>query len=412
MEPAPAPAADVFVARQPIFDERQRVFAYELLFRAGTANYFTPGPNPDMPASHVLSNSMFLGMASLTDSKPAFLNFTRAALVGDFAFTLPPRDAIIEVLETVEPDDEVIKACKRLKAAGYRVALDDFVDQSSRAPLVDLADFIKVDVLATAPAERAALSRAYRTPSRHMIAEKVETKESVADTAAAGYQFFQGYFFSRPKVMSSKVLVGYRLNYLRLMKELNQPEVNMWRLEEVVKQEASITLRLLRRVNSAAYGFRMPTSALRHALVLLGETEVRRCATVWSMAELAKDLPSELIVASTLRARLCEMLATPAGLVERSSDMFLVGMFSMLDAILEQPMDQILSTLPLADDVRHALSGGANTFRAVLDSVTAYERGQWDEASGFAEQAGLTGRDISTCYPEAIAWTRGIFHSA
>jgi c-di-GMP-related signal transduction protein len=412
METAAASATDIFVARQPIFDERHRVFAYELLFRSGTDNFFTPGPNLDMPTSHVLSSGMFFGMATLTDSKPAFLNFTRAALVGDFAFTLAPTDVVIEVLETVEPDGQVIDACKRLKAAGYRLALDDFVNRPDYAPLVAIADFIKVDVLLTSPQERAALAHAYRTANRRMLAEKVETREAVTETTSEGYQYFQGYFFSRPVMMTSKTLAGYRLNYLRLLKELNQPDVDMWRLEEVVKQEASIALRLLRRVNSAAYGFRMTTSALRHALVLLGEREIRVCATVWSLAELAKDLPSELIVASTLRARLCEMLGKPAGLGDRSSDLFLVGMFSMLDAILQQPMDQILSTLPLADDVRHALSGGSNALRFVLDSVMAYERGQWEEASASAERAGLTGRNISMCYPDAIAWTRGIFESA
>jgi len=411
MDTAAAASTDTCVARQPIFDERQRVFAYELLFRSGTDNFFIPGPNPDMPSSHVISSGMFLGLAELTDSKPAFLNFSRAALVEDFAFTLEPTDVVIEVLETVEPDAEVVEACTRLKTAGYRLALDDFVDRPDYAPLVEMADFIKVDVLLSTPEERAALSRNYRTPARRMLAEKVETREAVAEASAEGYQYFQGYFFSRPTMMTSKELTGYRLNYLRLMRELNRPDVDMGRLEEVVKQEASIALRLLRRVNSAAYGFRMTTTSLRHALVLLGEREVRVCATIWSLAELGKDLPAELIVASTLRARLCEMLAKSAGLSDRSSDLFLVGMFSMLEAILQQPMEQIVATLPLADDVRHALSGGSNTLRMVLDAVIAYERGQWDEASEFAGQAGLTERDLSTYYPKAIAWTRGIFES-
>jgi c-di-GMP-related signal transduction protein len=412
MDTAAAPSTDIFMARQPIFDERQRVFAYELLFRSGTDNFFTPGPNPDMPTSHVLSSGMFLGMAQLTDSKPAFLNFSRAALVGDFAFTLAPSEVVIEVLETVEPDGEVVAACQRLKAAGYRLALDDFVNRPEYAPLVEIADFIKVDVLQTPPAERAALARRYRTATRAMLAEKVETREAVTEATAEGYQYFQGYFFSRPVIMTSKALAGYRLNYLRLMKALNEPDVDLGRLEEVIKQEASIALRLLRRVNSAAYGFRMTTSSLRHAIVLLGEREIRTCATVWSLAELARDLPSELIVASTLRARLCEMLAGPAGIGTRSSDLFLVGMFSMLDAILQLPMDRILSTLPLADDVREALAGGANAFRAVLEAVVAYERGQWDEASALAERAGFTLKSISACYPDAIAWTRTIFESA
>jgi EAL and modified HD-GYP domain-containing signal transduction protein len=275
-----------------------------------------------------------------------------------------------------------------------------------------MANFLKVDVLSTTSGERAALSRTYRSDRLKMLAEKVETRAIVDQTTAEGYQFFQGYFFARPVIMSSKALSGYRLNYLRLIKELNEPEVDMQRLEDVVKQEASLALRLLRRVNSAAYGFRMTTTSLRHALVLLGEREIRLCATVWSFAELAKDLPSEIIVTSTLRARLCERLGKMAGMGERASELFLVGMFSMLDAILQQPMDQILATLPLSDDLRHALSGGENELRAVLNAVVAYERGQWDEVSTLAERAGFTDRDISACYADAIAWTRSIFEGA
>jgi EAL and modified HD-GYP domain-containing signal transduction protein len=411
MDPASAPATETFVARQPIFDERKRVFAYELLFRSGMDNYFLPGPDPDMPTSHVISNGMFVGLESLTDGRPAFLNFSRTALVGDFAFALSPRDAVIEVLETVDPDAEVVAACKRLKAAGYRIALDDFVDRPDYAPLVEMADFIKVDVLATIPDERAALASRYRSAKRRMLAEKVETREAFDEATAHGYQFYQGFFFSRPTIVTSKTLSGYRLNYLRLLRELNRPDIDMRRLEEVVKQEASLALRVLRRVNSAAYAFRVATSALRHALVLLGEREIRLCATVWTLAELARDVPSELIVASTLRARLCEMLAAPAGLEQRSSDLFLVGMFSMLDAILEQPMEQILTTLPLADDVRCALEGRANRLRTVLDCVVAYERGRWDEAAALAASEGIAEGELARYYPQAIGWTRGVFET-
>jgi EAL and modified HD-GYP domain-containing signal transduction protein len=405
-------ATDVFVARQPIFDDRQRVFAYELLFRSGTDNFFVPCGNPDMPSSQVIANSMFQGLTGLTDSKPAFLNFSRSALLNDFAFALPRRHVVIELLETVEPDEDVIAACRRLKDAGYRLALDDFVDAPGYAPLVEMADFLKIDVLATPADRRADLSRRYRTDRRRLLAEKVETREVVDQTKTEGYQYFQGYFFSRPVIMASKALAGYRLNYLRLIRELNQPEVDLQRLEDVVKQEASLTLRILRRVNSAAFGFRMATSSLRHALVLLGEREIRLCATVWSLAELARDLPSEIIVSSTLRARLCERLAGPAGLADRASELFLVGMFSMLDAILQQPMDRIVETLPLSDDLRHALTGGANALRAVLEAVMAYERGQWQEASALAHHAGFSDRDISSCYSEAIGWTRAIFEAA
>jgi c-di-GMP-related signal transduction protein len=403
---------DIFVARQPIFDDRQRVFAYELLFRSGPENYFTPGRSPELQTSHVISNGMFIGLAMLTDSKPAFVNFARDALVGDLAFALPPKEIVVEVLESVVADKETIEACRRLKKAGYRLALDDFGDEPDRAPLIEFADYIKVDVRATPGEAGAAIARNYRSPDRKIVAEKVESREEMQSAKDHGFDFFQGYFFSRPMIVSTRTIPGFRLNYLRLLYELNRPEIDMRRLEEVVKQEASLTFRLLRRVNSAAYGFRLEASSLRHALVLLGEREIRTCATVWAMADMARDVPSELVVASTLRARLCEMLAPLAGLRDRSTDMFLVGLFSSLDAILEQPMERILQTLPLGGDVREALLGGRNPLRSVLECVMAYEQGLWDRASDLALAAGISEREIPTCYLEAVEWTRDIFQAS
>jgi c-di-GMP-related signal transduction protein len=283
------------------------------------------------------------------------------------------------------------------------------VDTPDREPLTEFADFIKVDVLATSPGTCEAISKKYRNGQRRALAEKVETREALRAATERGYDYFQGYFFSRPTMVASKTIPGFRLNYLRLLHELNRPEIDMRRLEEVVKQEASMTFRLLRRVNSAAYGFRIETSSLRHALVLLGEREIRMCATVWAMADLARDLPSEMVVASTLRARLCELIAPLAQMPDRSLDLFLVGMFSMLDAILDQPMERILASLPLAGDVRDALLGGQNPLRAVLDCVLAYEQACWDRASDLAVAAGIPEREIPTCYLEAVAWTRDIF---
>jgi c-di-GMP-related signal transduction protein len=403
---------DIFVARQPIFDDRQRVFAYELLFRSGPENFFTPGRSPELQTSHVISNGMFIGLAVLTDSKPAFVNFSREALVGDLALALPPKEIVVEILESVVADEETLAACRRLKKAGYRLALDDFVDVPERAALVPFADFIKVDVRATPPEAGAAVARRYKTADVRIVAEKVESREEMQAARTHGFDYFQGYFFSRPVIVSSRTIPGFRLNYLRLLAELNRPEIDMRRLEEVVKQEASMTFRLLRRVNSAAFGFRLETSSLRHALVLLGEREIRTCATVWAMADMARDVPSELVVASTLRARLCEMLAPLAQMPDRSLDLFLLGLFSSLDAILEQPMERILQSLPLGGDIREALLGGPNPLRGVLECVMAYEQGLWDRASDLALAAGISEREIPTCYLEAVEWTRDIFQAS
>ena len=401
---------DVFVARQPIFDQKQRVFAYQLLFRSGPEAFFTPG-RPDLQTSQVISNGMFIGLATLTDNKPAFVSFGREALVGDLAFALPHREAVIEIIDGVEATEDVLAACRRLKKAGYRIALDRFQDTPAREGLAEFADYIKLDVL-SAPADAlAGIMRKYQTALRRAIGTGVETQDALAAAKALGLEYFQGYFFSRPVKVSTKTIPAFRLNYLKLLHELNRPEIDMRRLEEVVKQEASMTFRLLRRVNSAAFGFRLEASSLRHALVLLGEREIRTCATVWAMADLARDVPSELVVTSTLRARLCEMLAPLAQMPDRALDLFLVGMFSSLDAILDQPMDRILVSLPLSGEVREALLGGPNALRSVLDCVMAYEQGRWDRASNLALAAGVPEREIPTCYLEAVEWTRDIFQS-
>jgi c-di-GMP-related signal transduction protein len=400
---------DVFVARQAIFDGRQRVIGYELLFRSGPEDTFAPGREPAMLTSHVISNGMFVGLAALTDHKPAFINFSREALVGDLAFLLPQKEVVVEVLGSVVADAETLEACRRLRAAGYRIALDDFEDSPERTPLAEFANYIKVDILNVAPDACTAIAREYGGGRRRTVAKKVESQTALRAATDQGFDYFQGYFFSRPTVVASKTIPGFRLNYLRLLRELNSPEIDMRRLENVIKQEASITFRLLRRVNSAAQGFRLETSSLRHALVLLGEREIRMCATVWAMADLARDLPSELVVATTLRGRLCELLAPLAQMPERALDLFLVGMFSSLDVILEQPMEQVLVSLPLARDIRDALLGGQNPLRTVLDCALAYEQAHWDRASDLAVAAGIPERKVPACYLEAVEWTREVF---
>jgi c-di-GMP-related signal transduction protein len=403
-----ATATDLFVARQPIFDGSLRVFAYELLFRSGPENFFSWNGDPRTPTSSVIEGSM--AIAELTAGKPAFVNFGREALLSDLPYALPPSEVVVEVLETVVPDQAILTACRDLRQAGYRIALDDFEDRADYGPLVEMADFIKVDVLVTPPDRIAELSRRLGRSGRAMLAEKVETREVYDDTAAQGYKYFQGYFFSRPKIIQSKVVPAYRMNYLRLLQELNAPETDMRRLEAIVKQEVSLSFRFLRRVNSAAFGFRQTTDSLRHALVLLGEREIRMCATVWSLASLAKNTPSEIVVSSTLRGRLCETLA--GALLGVTGELFLVGAFSMLDVILERPMEEIVEELPVSPDVRDALRGRPNTLRTVLDLVVAYERGDWDRSASLAGALGIDPDDLPSRYVKALEWTREIFMAA
>jgi EAL and modified HD-GYP domain-containing signal transduction protein len=397
---------DTFLARQPIFDHRRRVFAYELLFRSGPENYFR-APNMVMPSANVVSSGM-LGVPELTDGKAAFVNFGRDSLLADFAMMLSPEEVVIELLESVQADSEVMAACERLKKAGFRIALDDFVEKEETAGLLRYADFIKVDVLATSVEERQRLARDLAPAGIGMLAEKVETWEMFGQVANSGYRYFQGNFFSQPVMVSSKAIPGFRLNYLRLVEELSHP-TSVDRLERIIKQEASIAYRLLRRINSLAFGFRAEVRSLRHALVLLGEHEIRTSAMVWLLAEIGQECPSEVVVASTLRARACELLAVEGSAAVEPSELFLVGLFSMLDAIMERPMDQVVANLPVSDGVREALVGTPNGLKAVLDCVLAYERGGWTQAVDLARTAGIDEDALSSSYHQALIWVNHVF---
>jgi c-di-GMP-related signal transduction protein len=399
---------DTFLARQPIFDHRRRVFAYELLFRSGPENYFR-APNRVMPSAHVISSGM-LGVPELTDGRLAFMNFTRESLLGDFASVLSPEEVVVELLESVPADPEVLEACARLKKAGFRIALDDFVENESTSPLLRFADFIKVDVLQTNEAERARLSRELAPVGIAMLAEKVETWEMFGHAASGGYRYFQGFFFSRPVMVTSKAIPGFRLNYLRLVEELSHP-TNVDRLERIIKQEASIAYRLLRRVNSLAFGFRAEVRSLRHALVLLGEHEIRTSAMVWLFAEIGQEAPSEVIVASTLRARACELIAAECEGRMNPSEAFLVGLFSMLDAIMERPMEQVIANLPVSDAIRSALLGQQNSLKTLLDCVMAYERGGWSQALDLARTLQVDEDALASSYYQALSWVDHVFRS-
>ncbi len=402
---------DVFVARQPIFDRDVKVFAYELLFRAGPENCFAVGTDPDQASSRVISDGVLLmGLGRLTEGKRAFINFTRTLLVSDYGSILPCDDIVVEVLEHVDADADVVAACRRLKAAGYLIALDDFACTERDDDLVPLADFIKVDFQAVSrPADRVALAERFLPLGVQVLAEKVETQEDFEQALAAGYTHFQGYFFSEPVVIKARDIPGFRLNYLRLMRQVNQPELELDELENIIKQELSISYRVLRYINSARFGLRKEVTSIRHALVLVGVKELRKWTSVWALAGLGRDRPQELIVASLVRARFSEMLGPLARLPDRTSELFMLGMFSMIDAIMGRPKEELLGSLPIPADLHAALLGDENDLQRVLDCVVAYERGEWAACSGAAALLGVEDAAIPPCYLEATRWAREIF---
>lgn len=297
-----------FVARQPIFDREEKVFGYELLFRNGLENAFTGG-DADTASRSTLDSSLLIGLDVLCDGKRAFVNCTKDTLIKGLVTLLPSHSTVVEILESVAPDPDVVSACQRLKQAGYLIALDDYVAGDPREPLADMADIIKVELKLTTVEQRAALIKRYGPWRCRMLAEKVETQEEFAQARDQGFVYFQGYFFRKPEMLATRDMPANRLNYLRMLQEVSQHDLDVPAIEKMIKSEASICYRLLRYLNSAVFGFKSEIHSVRHALSILGEREVRRWVRLVAAVGAGQDKTSDLVLSALVRARFGELLA-------------------------------------------------------------------------------------------------------
>jgi len=398
-----------FIARQPIFDRDQNIFAYELLFRSGIEGFFRAESQDQATSSVMLDSFLLIGIKALTGGKLGFFNVTRNVLTKDLVTLLPREHAGIEILETFQPDTQVVAACKVLKDRGYVIALDDFVIRQKPNPLIPLADVIKIDVAATSPAMQRHMVDRFATNGTKMLAEKVETREQFASARAIGYDYFQGYFFSRPEIVATQDVPAFKLNYLRLLQAMNRPEPELAQIERIIKTESSLCYKLLRHLNSARFGVRQQIHSIQHALTLLGLEETRRWVSLVGLAGLGMDRPSELVSSSMTRARHCELLAAAAGLGARASDLFLTGLLSMMDAILDRPLERIVEGLPVSAEIRMSLLGRNHRYRYVLDLVRAYERGDWNRFSQIARALFIPEQAVADTYLAAVQWAAEIF---
>lgn len=401
-KPAPGPGSR-FVARQPILTREEQVFGYELLFRDGVENYFR-ATDMEAAARSTLDSSLLLGLDVLCDGRRAFVNCTREVLVKDYLMLLPSSQTVAEILESVEADDQVLAACQRLKESGYMIALDDFAYEDPRARLTDFADIIKVDVRRTTAEQRAAMVKQYGPWRCRMLAEKVETRQEFLEARNAGFLYFQGYFFRKPEVVSTKEIPVNQMTYLRMLQAVAKPELDHKEIENVIKSEASLCYRLLRYMNSAAFSFSTEIHSVRHALSLLGEREVRRWVRLIAMIGAGKDKSSELVVSALVRARFCELLApqVPHG----ESDLFLMGLLSVMDALLELPMAKILERIPLDHETKAVLAGGASQLRPLYQLMLAKESGEWQQAAELEKQLHLNEAEVAQAYWNAMQWAR------
>jgi EAL and modified HD-GYP domain-containing signal transduction protein len=389
---------EVFIGRQPIYTRQFDVFAYELLFRSGEMQHahVTDG---NQATAHVLVNTFLeLGLDTLVGSKRAFVNVTRDVLLQDCSLAFPADRVVLEVLEDVTADDDVLAALRSLSAQGYTIALDDFFYEEHLRPLVELADIIKIDVLAsdrTTVAEQVELLRHYDV---QLLAEKVETQEDFTYCKILGFEYFQGYFFCRPDVVKGQRSPTNRLMILELLARLQSPGTTFRELEAIISRDVSLSYKVLRAANAAIYSQARKVKSIHQALRLVGLTAMTNIVSLFLLANL-DDKPHELLTTAMVRAKMCEQLAKSMQ-QENSATFFTVGLLSVLDAFMDRPMSDILPALPLADEIVEALLAHEGTLGATLHCVLAYERGDWEAVHDLGCRRHL----LVKTYLEALMW--------
>ncbi|WP_448589828.1 EAL and HDOD domain-containing protein [Thermodesulfobium sp.] len=400
---------DVVVARQPIFNRYKKAKAYELLFRKSLSSISYDAFDGETSTVELLKASLsVIGLDILTNGLPAFINFTGKLLRDDVPSLLPPDKVVIEVLETSYDEVGISDVVKDLKKKGYKIALDDFLYKTEYDNLIESADYIKVDFLQLNDDEKKEYPKKVGSLKNNLIflAEKIETYDDFLLAKESGYSLFQGYFFSKPSSVARKNFPVRKQFILNLLEEAYKEDWKPDVLEDMIKKDLSLSLRLLKFMNSVYFGFRNKVNSIKQAIVLLGRNEFLKWLSLIALGELADDKPEELVTLSILRAKMCENIAQ---ILNRKKDelssFFLTGLFSSIDALLDLPRSEIISELPVNDCVKDALLGVKNIYFDVCELVIFYEKTEIDKFYKLLGKLNLKFDDVIKAYLEAIKWS-------
>jgi c-di-GMP phosphodiesterase len=397
MPTLPANTYRAIVARQPICDRQQRTVGYELLFRDLGTEQCVFG-NADEATSRVIFNFVVeIGLDRLVGPSKAFINFTREFMMGMNSGLLPQERVVLEILEDSIPDPAFLRAIGALRARGFQFAIDDFQFQEQLMPFVPFCSYIKVDLRAV---DRARLTRempSMRSLPLKLLAEKVETQEEFEFCLDAGFEYFQGFYFCKPKIISAATMPANRLTVCRLMATLHQPNVTIREVEALISEDPSLSYRILRYINSAAIALPRKIESIKQAVRMVGLDHIRTLSSLVLLFSI-DDKPRELIKTSVVRARMCQMLGD--GPAHNHGTYFTVGLFSTLDAFLNCSMQHALEQLPLSDDIREALFHGEGPLGRILSAVLAYERADWETL----DRLEIEPQKVANAYFDAVSW--------
>ncbi|WP_187296177.1 EAL and HDOD domain-containing protein [Tepidibacter mesophilus] len=396
---------EVFVARQPIFNRNREVIAYELLYRDGNKNFFDASINSSKATSILLVNSYFsIGLENLTKTNKAFINFDKNLIHNDIPLIFNKDTIVIELLEDIIPDENFINKIKNLKSHGYIIALDDYKADYPYENLVELSDILKVDVLNNTIYDLEKIVKKYDNNKRKFLAEKVETNEMFDFVKSIGYDYFQGYFFNKPTIIKGRGICGNRIHYFLISEELNKKEPSYDKITKIIESDTSIAYTFLRLVNSK-FTLISEIHSIKHALAMLGLKEIEKWVYIVMMQNFQKNSCNETFKTSLFRSKLGEFLAENSIHNNRKNEVMLMGLMSVIDTLLEEPMEKILKKLPLSEDIKKALLQKDSPLTDIYNFILKYEEGRWEEISIYAQKLNIDIHKLPDFYFESIKWT-------
>ncbi len=394
-----------FTARQPILDVNKEVIAYELLFRDSLKNVFPDVGGNEATLKMVEGLQLNLGLDTLTQNKQAFINFTEETLLEGFPHMLPKEQVVVEVLEDVTPGKRMLCAVQELKREGYTIALDDYEHAPVWRHFYPYTDIIKIDWRASSiDTIKQIIEDIKDFPKIKLLAEKVETHEEFELAKSLGFAYFQGYFFSKPEVMQSRSLLSSQMALAELMAEMAEvePDINM--IVHAFESDVNLSFKLLRYSQSPIFKRRNEITNIKQAIVAIGQQELRRFVSLLFTAQFSSGKPAELTTMSLVRARFCESVAKLPSQKEEPASAFLVGLLSLLDAMLDTDLVELLEKLPLAETIKAPLCNDEGKLASYLHLCHAFEAANWANAGLLADQIAADFDQTAECYLEAVKW--------
>ncbi|MGA2569582.1 MAG: HDOD domain-containing protein [Terracidiphilus sp.] len=399
------PADEIrYLSRQPILDVKGNVHAYALLYGGAVGSV----SGCEREARALLDSAILLGLERLTGGLPAFVRCTPAMLTASLVEILPAGTTVLEIPCDLALDPELIEACRRLKSEGFRLALDNFAWQPGIDPLVEIASYIKIDFASTSVLDRAPLLERLGNAALARVAQNVESQDQYDLARQERFTLMQGYHFCRPALLKNRQIPANRLSQVEILRLLQDENLNLQKLTQLVKRDASLTYRLLRFINSPACAMKQEIYSVQTALLVVGEDAFRRMASLAITGELNAGQPPELLRMAFVRGRFCELAAITYGL--DCTEQYLLGLMSLVSAMLRQPMKDLTPLLPLRGEIRLALEGERVPERILLAWIERYELGDWPACDAIVAENRLDATVLRGCYEEAVQWAEAALH--